>query len=293
MDPEVLDAGTDGLIAESDEAILEADPAGEGEPEPETDPVDQQWESEPIQQRRERERIRNARKLASLTERMLDGDTEARAQLEADPVGRRMLALETRINQQVRQVAPSVAQAQRRYEELARLQTEDPYAFTQELAQYDGLGKWFFNDYPAYVNQQQKAPARQGTDTSLDEFVEQLVADGSVKLTATEREELDPDHPDYDGLTTARKQAAIAKRYALIATRKVAKEQVAPIERQRQRQAALADAVEAGMAADAPNVGGRPAGNKSFDQLAAAYADDPGNPQKKDAYMKARTARGW
>lgn len=295
MDPEVLDAGMDGLDAEGDEAVLEADAAGEGDTDPlDTDPVEQQWESEPIRQRREREQIRHARKLASLTERMLDGDAEARAHLAADPVGRRMLALEGRITQQVEQTAPRVAAAQRRYEELAQLQQDDPYAFTQELAQTDGLGKWFYNDYPAYIAQQQRAqtPARHRSESALEQFVEQLVADDAVKLSAAEREELDPGNPEWDGLSEAQAQAAIARRYALLAARKAAKERVAPEEARRREQARLAEAVEAGMAQDAPNVAGRPAGRRSFDEIAAAYADDP-SPKNRDAYMKARTARGW
>lgn len=295
MDPEVLSGGMDDPVAPSDEVILEAEEAGEGEPEPEIDPVEQQWESEPFQQRRERERIRNARKLVSLTERALDGDAEARAQLEADPVGRRALALQARIDQKVQQTAPNVAAAQRRYEELARLEQDDHYAFVEELRQTPGLGKWFYNDYPAYEAQQAQARStpRTGTEPVLERYVDRLLARDEAKgLSAAEREELDPGNPEWDGLDPLDAQVAIAGRFALLTAKRTARERVAPEEARRQRRAAEAEAVEAAIASSPPNVSGRPAGRQDFDQIAAAYAEDP-SPRNRDAYIKARAARGW
>lgn len=296
MDPEVLTAGENLPDAEGDEAVLEADEAGGGD-DTQPDPIDAQWESEPIRQRRERENIRHARKIVSLAERAQAGDAEALAQLQADPVGRRQLALLSQTVARIEATVPGAVQAQRRYEELARLQDDDPYQFTQELAKYDGLGEWFYHEYPAYLKRQ----ARQATTaqeprpaaTGLERFVDRLLARESARgLTAAEREQLDPDNPEWEQLDPDDARAAISERFALLTARRAARERVAPVEARRQRQAELAEAVEGAIAAAPPNVSGRPGGRMSFDAARDAYLENP-TPENRRKYEDARAARGW
>jgi hypothetical protein len=280
MDPEGLAAVVDTAADEYvDEAVAEsADQADEGTDQQEPDPVEQAFTSEAGQARMAREKTLHTNQVAKLFDRYADGDNSVLAELQADKNGRRILRADerktARLQAQFQVQAPQEVVAQQEHDRLARLEVEDPYLFAEEM-KIPGKGKWFYNDWPGYKAQQEqvrRTPRQQFDETTLDRFVERLLSRDSAKgLTPAERDELDPIH--FDDLDTDDAQVAITERFALIQARKTAKREVAPTEARRREQARLADAVAAGMAADAPNVAGRPAGRLSESQVIQAFSD--------------------
>lgn len=223
-------------------------------------------------------------------ERALTGDDKARAALESNANGRRILAAAERRAGEQAQALTTERSIWQQWNDL------DVFERDAHFREHPEWGQWFHANAPVYSTTaaQTARPSSAGTGTGTDPLAE-AVADMQADerwalLTDDERDALDPD--EFEGLPPVKAAAKLGREAEKLFARAEARHKTAPARERAEKVNAVAAGVRAGIAAGPPLVAGGSSARMTEAQIEQAYIDNP-TPATRAAYAALRQRRNW